>query len=197
MNYIKRTAPFLLLALILTGCSNNEVSVIETSKKTPVEKNMIAVVKTNMGEIKIDLFENLAPKTTANFVKLAGESFYDGTRFHRVIKGFMIQGGDPLSKDLSKKDSWGFGGPGYAFEDEIHSKNYNEAGTIAMANSGPDTNGSQFFINTVTNKHLNSKHTVFGKVIEGMDVVMAIEEAAVDEADRPMEDIVIESIIIE
>lgn len=197
MKNIKKIAPFILLALILTGCSNSEVSVLETSKKTPVEKNMTAVIKTNIGEIKIELLESLAPKTTANFIKLAKEGFYNGTRFHRVIKGFMIQGGDPLSKDLSKKDFWGTGGPGYSFEDEIHSENYNEPGAIAMANSGPNTNGSQFFINTATNTHLNSKHTVFGKVVEGMDVVMVIEEAAVDEADRPMEDIIIKSIIIE
>ena len=117
-----------------------------------------------------------APKTTENFVKLAKEGFYDGTKFHRVIKGFMIQGGDPQTKDDALMARWGTGGPGYKFEDEIHGQNRNDVGTIAMANSGPNTNGSQFFINTAPNNFLDAKHTVFGKVIQGMDVVNAIQD---------------------
>jgi len=108
----------------------------------------------------------------------------------------MIQSGDPLSKDDSLKNKWGTGGPGYTFADEIHSNNYNVAGTISMANAGSDTNGSQFFINTVDNNYLDSKHTVFGKVIEGMDVVRSIENTATEGPDRPIDDVVIESIKI-
>ncbi len=158
--------------------------------------NMTAIMKTNLGEIKLELFDSDAPKTVENFVKLAKEGFYDNTRFHRVIKGFMIQGGDPLSKDSSLKDRWGTGGPGYAFEDEIYSNNHNVTGTIAMANGGPNTNGSQFFINTSNNDFLDPKHTVFGKVIEGMDVVKEIENTATEGPDRPIDDVIIESIEI-
>jgi len=135
-----------------------------------------------------------APKTTENFVKLAKEGFYDGTKFHRVIKGFMIQGGDPQTKDDALMARWGTGGPGYKFEDEIHGQNRNDVGTIAMANSGPNTNGSQFFINTAPNNFLDAKHTVFGKVIQGMDVVNAIQDVETTGSDRPVEPVVILSI---
>ncbi len=157
-------------------------------------KSMNIIMKTNKGDIEFELFGEGAPKTVANFTKLASEGFYDGTKFHRVIKGFMIQGGDPLSKDDAMQARWGTGGPGYSFEDEIHANNKNAVGTISMANSGPDTNGSQFFINVSDNNFLDSKHTVFGKVIKGMDVVSAIENTATGEADRPVEPMVIESI---
>ena len=163
---------------------------------TPSKENMTAVIQTNFGEIKIELFSNDAPKTVENFTKLAESGFYDGTKFHRVIKGFMVQGGDPLSKDNSQKDKWGTGGPGYNFEDEIHSNNHNVAGTISMANAGPNTNGSQFFINTVDNNHLDSMHTVFGKVKEGMDIVEKIENIATEKPNRPVNDVIIENIKI-
>jgi peptidylprolyl isomerase len=159
-------------------------------------ENMAALIKTSKGDIKIELFSNDAPNTVANFVKLAEQGFYDGTKFHRVIKDFMIQGGDPLTKDDSKKAYWGTGGPGYAFADELRPNNHNNAGTIAMANSGPDTNGSQFFINTVDNNYLDSKHTVFGKVVEGMDVVHAIENTPTNESDQPVEDVIVQTIEI-
>jgi len=160
------------------------------------DTNMTAIMKTNLGEIKLEFFDSDALKTVENFVKLAKEGFYDNTKFHRVIKGFMIQGGDPLSKDSSLKDRWGTGGPGYAFEDEIHSNNHNVTGTIAMANGGPNTNGSQFFINTSDNDFLDAKHTVFGKVVEGMDIVREIENTATEGPDRPIDDVIIESIEI-
>src|SRR5689334_23884625 len=102
-----------------------------------------ATIETNKGTMRAELFEKDAPNTVANFVKLANAGFYDGTKFHRVIKGFMIQGGDPLSKDDSKMNLWGTGGPGYSFADEITAENRNDAGTISMANAGPNTNGSQ------------------------------------------------------
>jgi len=161
------------------------------------KKNMTATIRTSKGDIKIELFSSLTPKTADNFAVLAKSGFYNKTKFHRVIDSFMIQGGDPLSKDDSKRNYWGTGGPGYSFEDEIGPQNNNNAGTIAMANSGPNTNGSQFFINTVDNNYLDSKHTVFGKVIEGMDVIHLIESSAVDSSDRPVEDVVIEVIEIE
>jgi len=194
----------MLLILTLGGCSLNDLgkkaetsekTKPETKKETSVSKTM-AVIKTNYGDIKIELFLEDAPETTANFIKLSEAGFYDGTKFHRVIKGFMIQGGDPLTKDNSKKNYWGTGGPGYTFKDEIHSKNYNFIGTIAMANSGPNTNGSQFFINTANNNYLDSKHTVFGKVAEGMKVVRTIEDVKTEGPDRPIEDVVIETIKI-
>jgi len=156
--------------------------------------SMTVIMKTNLGNIKLELFSSDAPKTVENFVKLSKEGFYNGTRFHRVIKEFMVQGGDPLSKDVSLKNRWGTGGPGYAFEDEIHSNNRNIIGTIAMANAGPNTNGSQFFINTSNNDFLDTKHTVFGKVIEGMDVVREIENVATEGPDRPVDDVIIENI---
>ncbi len=165
--------------------------------QTQTTNTMIATFTTNKGIIKIELLPEQAPKTVENFAKLANEGFYNGTRFHRVIADFMIQGGDPLSKDLANKDQWGYGGPGYTFADEIGTDNDNAIGTIAMANSGPNTNGSQFFINTVHNTHLNTMHTVFGNVIEGMDVVHAIEHVAVDRDARPLEDVIVESITIE
>jgi len=177
---------------------------LDESEKTSAEdnsidnqlKNMTAIMKTNFGEIELELFNSDAPKTVANFVKLSGEGFYDGVKFHRVIKGFMIQGGDPLTKDDSLKDRWGTGGPGYTFEDEIHANNKNVVGTISMANAGPDTNGSQFFINTADNDSLNTKHTVFGKVIKGMHIIIEIENTPTEGSDRPISNVIIESIKI-
>lgn len=155
-----------------------------------------ATLHTSMGDITIEFLGEQAPKTVANFTKLANEGFYDGVKFHRVIKGFMIQGGDPLTKDDSKMDYWGTGGPGYKFADEIGSGNKNDAGTISMANSGPNTNGSQFFINVAANNFLDGKHTVFGKVTAGMDVVAKIENTSTNSADRPATPVVIESITL-
>ncbi|PJE64880.1 MAG: peptidylprolyl isomerase [Candidatus Ryanbacteria bacterium CG10_big_fil_rev_8_21_14_0_10_43_42] len=154
-----------------------------------------AEIHTNKGVITVELFPNEAPKTVENFAKLSTEGFYEGTMFHRVIKDFMIQGGDPNSKD----DDWsndGRGGPGYMFEDEINSHKV-ERGALAMANAGPNTNGSQFFIVTAeAAPWLDGLHTVFGNVIDGMDVVNQIATVSVNENDHPTVDIVIEKIII-
>ena len=158
------------------------------------ETIMNATLHTNKGDITIEFFEEQAPNTVANFRKLASEGFYDGVKFHRVIKGFMIQGGDPLTRDDTKMAMWGTGGPGYTFADEIGPNNKNDAGTISMANAGPNTNGSQFFINTANNNFLDAKHTVFGKVVSGMDVVGLLENPPADSMDRPIEKIVIENI---
>lgn len=170
---------------------NNEVDINNNDTKT-----MNATLHTNKGDIEIEFFADQAPNTVANFVKLAKSGFYDGVKFHRVIKGFMIQGGDPLTKDDSKQALWGTGGPGYQFEDEIGPNNKNNIGTISMANAGPDTNGSQFFINVANNNFLDGKHTVFGRVTKGMDVVGKIENTATDSSDRPLESVVINSITL-
>lgn len=151
---------------------------------------------TNKGVIDLELFEETTPKTVSNFIKLAKEGFYNGVKFHRVIKGFMIQGGDPLSKDDSESYRWGTGGPGYTFEDEIGDTNGNYTGTIAMANAGPNTNGSQFFINVKDNNFLDAKHTVFGRVSNGMDIVYMIENVETGSNDRPVDAVAIEHIDI-
>lgn len=164
-----------------------EVNKTETTMTT-------VVMTTNKGAVTLELFADKKPKTVENFVKLAKDGFYNGTRFHRVIKGFMIQGGDPLSKDVANQSRWGTGGPGYAFADEIGTENKNDIGTISMANSGPNTNGSQFFINTANNNFLDTKHTAFGRVIAGMEVVTAIENTKTGQNDRPVEDMIIEKV---
>lgn len=173
-----------------------------TATEPSVSSDTIKVImETAKGNIELELYSKIAPKTVGNFVKLAKSGFYNGTKFHRVIADFMIQGGDPLSKDDNLAND-GTGGPGYKFEDEINPKSlglseevvaayeaqgyiYNYslqslpvvAGVIAMANSGPNTNGSQFFIvSTKPQPHLYGKHTVFGKVVKGMDVVLKIKQ---------------------
>ena len=145
-----------------------------------------ATMHTNHGAIELELFDEDAPKTVENFRKLADDGFYDGVIFHRVIKDFMIQGGDPTGT--------GTGGPGYTFEDEFNDHKV-ERGALAMANAGPNTNGSQFFIVTTdAAPWLDGKHTVFGRVIGGMDAVDSIEGTDTDAADKPSSDAVIERI---
>lgn len=157
---------------------------------------MNITLHTNKGDIEIEMMEKEAPKTVANFVKLAKNGFYDGTKFHRVIKNFMVQGGDPQTKDDALMPRWGTGGPGYQFADEIHENNRNVAGTIAMANAGPNTNGSQFFINAADNNFLDTKHTVFGKVVSGMDVVNTIQDVETEGSDRPVKPVTITSVSV-
>ncbi len=163
------------------------------------EANPIAVLDTNQGVIKIELFKDTMPITAGNFEKLIKEGFYDGIKFHRVIDGFMIQGGDPNSK-TDNKDTYGTGGPGYTIKDEFVAGPYltNVRGTISMANAGPESGGSQFFINLEDNEALDydklpqtSKHPVFGRVIEGMDVVDKIGRVATDARDLPLDPVVI------
>ena len=145
-----------------------------------------AVMKTSEGEITFELFDEDAPKTVSNFKKLAGQGFYDGLIFHRIIPDFMIQGGDPTGT--------GTGGPGYMFEDEFNDHPV-VRGALAMANAGPNTNGSQFFIVTADAcPWLDGKHTVFGQVTGGMDVVDKISAVETDASDRPRESVLIERI---
>ncbi len=153
-----------------------------------------AIIRTNYGEIEVS-FQNTAPNTVANFAKLAQAEFYNGTKFHRVIKGFMIQGGDPLSKDDSLKDRWGTGGPGYQFADELSGQEKYPQGTLAMANAGPNTNGSQFFIVTASPEApLPPSYTVFGRVVKGMDVALKIEKVQTGPNDRPVKDVILEKV---
>jgi peptidyl-prolyl cis-trans isomerase B (cyclophilin B) len=147
-----------------------------------------ATIQTNHGAIELELFDDDAPKTVQNFRDLAGKGFYDGLVFHRVIKDFMLQGGCPQGT--------GTGGPGYTFEDEFNSHKV-VRGALAMANAGPNTNGSQFFIVTTEEAPwLDGKHTVFGQVTSGMDVVDKIEELDTDHRDRPREDAVMEKVTV-
>ena len=141
-------------------------------------------LKTNMGEITLELYPDM-PITAGNFQKLVEKGFYDGTIFHRIIDGFMIQGGDPTGT--------GRGGPGYAIKDEFTRKNKNDRGTISMANAGPNTGGSQFFINLVDNNFLDKAHPAFGKVVEGMEVVDAMGKVRTGPMDRPVKEVKIES----
>ena len=141
------------------------------------------IFETNMGNIKIALFEKEMPVTAGNFKKLVEQGFYNGVIFHRVIPDFMIQGGDPTGT--------GMGGPGYNIKDEFTKNNRNSRGTISMANAGPNTGGSQFFINVVDNHYLDSKHPVFGKVVEGMDVAEKISKVKRDRGDKPVSKVTI------
>jgi len=168
--------------------------------------DLSAVLHTTKGDIEIELYDERAPRTVENFVGLAtgeqtwtdpeteteveGEPLYDDVPFHRIIGDFMIQTGDPTGT--------GRGGPGYTFDDEFHDElRHDEAGTVSMANRGPDTNGSQFFITLAPQPHLNDKHAVFGTVTDGMDVVREIGGAKTDRQDYPKEDILLESVTIE
>jgi peptidyl-prolyl cis-trans isomerase A (cyclophilin A) len=188
----------LALALFLIGQ-------VGEAKGKKGAKTMIAVFETTQGTFKVTLFKDKAPKTVENFVGLAegtrewtdpksGEKvkkpFYDGLVFHRVIADFMIQGGDPLGN--------GTGGPGFRFSDEFHPElKHNKAGILSMANAGPNTNGSQFFITVAATPHLDNRHSVFGEVTEGLDVVFAISKVKTDAGNRPNTPIVIKSLKIE
>lgn len=153
-----------------------------------------AIIKTSLGDITVKFYPQESPITVNNFLNLAKNGFYNGTKFHRVIKDFMIQGGDPLSKDDNNADRWGTGGPGYQFQDEFNQHKLVK-GSLAMANSGPNTNGSQFFIVTAeSTPWLDGKHTNFGYVTAGLDIVEKIGKVEVGENDRPVEDVVINSV---
>ncbi len=177
-----------------------------TKPKDTNTMNPVALFETNKGMIEIELFTDTMPITAGNFEKLVKEGYYDGIKFHRVIDGFMIQGGDPLTKDDSKMNAWGTGGPGYAIADEhiVGALLTNTRGTLSMANSGPNSGGSQFFLNLVDNVNLDfdkpplsSAHPVFGRVIAGMDVVDAIGKVAVTPGNnRPVEPVIISKAVI-
>ncbi len=172
----------LLAAFAVTACGQE--------KQVPKAEPATAVFSTNMGDFEVQLATDYAPKTSENFIKLAQKGFYDGLVFHRVIDDFMIQGGDPNGD--------GTGGPGYTIKDEFSSKLLHDGpGVISMANRGPDTGGSQFFITLRDCKWLDGKHAVFGKVTKGMDVVYKIGRTKTDASDKPIEPVTIKKITIE
>lgn len=184
--------------------SNEENIINQEQTMNETQENTRVVLKTNKGDITLELFTRDMPITAGNFLKLANENFYDGVKFHRVIDNFMIQGGDPNTKDDSKQALWGTGGPGYSIEDEHIPGFSNVRGTISMANSGPQSGGSQFFINLVDNVNLDfdkqplsSKHPVFGQVVAGMDVVDAIAKVQTGPRDVPVEPIIIQDIEVQ
>lgn len=163
--------------------NESEVEVQETTKEvSEVQMNTIVELETSMGAMKVKLYDEKAPKTTANFKKLVEQGFYDGTIFHRVIKNFMIQGGDPTGT--------GTGGPGYKIEDEFGpGLKHDKKGLLSMANAGPNTGGSQFFITLVPTPWLDGKHAIFGEVIEGSDVLDSIGNTPTGQGDRPREEV--------
>lgn len=211
-NYMKAMWVYLIALLLLGLTFHSEAKTAKGEAKKETEKEvskkdqkMIAVFETNKGTFKVQLFPDKAPRTVENFVGLAEgtkeftdpktgkptkRAFYDGLKFHRVIPNFMIQGGDPLGN--------GTGGPGYKFGDEFDpSLKHDKPGKLSMANAGPGTNGSQFFVTVAATPWLDGKHTIFGEVIEGMDVVNQISMARTGPMDRPVEDIVIKSLKIQ
>ena len=181
---------FTLLAMlvIVTGCF--AAGQVNNDKKGANQvANRIAVFETNKGTFEIELFEDKVPVTTKNFIDLVDKGFYNGLIFHRVIDGFMIQGGDP--------EGTGMGGPGYTIPDEFNKDlRHDSEGILSMANAGPNTGGSQFFITLAATPWLDGHHAVFGKVIEGMDVVRAIGKVKCDGRDKPLEDVVINKVTI-
>lgn len=176
--------------------TNNSTTTL-TNMIQPPEKITSAVITTNKGVIEIT-FANDTPETVKNFATLAVNHFYEGTRFHRVIRDFMIQGGDPLSKDEANRNRWGQGGPGYSFKDELHPTDSFPQGTLAMANAGANTNGSQFFIVTAIagTPWLIGKHTVFGHVTKGLDIALKINDLQTNGAEQPLQDVVVEKVEI-
>ncbi len=186
--------------------SSEELERINNEAVTANPMNPQAIFTTNQGVITLELFEDVMPVTVGNFVKLSEEGFYNETKFHRIIDGFMIQGGDPNSKS-DDTSSYGRGGPGFTIQDEFveDPRLTNTRGTIAMANTGqPNSGGSQFFVNTVDNTNLDfdkppmtSRHPVFGRVVDGMDIVDQISVTPTAPGDIPLEPVVIESITIQ
>ena len=201
---MQRSALSILLSLCLFSTVSLAVDKKSDKAAPKKDKKMFAIFDTTMGKFKVQLFPDKAPKTVENFVGLAEgtkewtdtkgkkekKKLYDGTIFHRVIKDFMIQGGDPKGN--------GTGGPGYQFGDEFDpSLKHSKPGILSMANAGPGTNGSQFFVTVVPTPWLDNKHSIFGEVVEGMDVVLKISKVEVQPGDRPKTDIKINSITIE
>jgi peptidylprolyl isomerase len=162
------------LFLVLLGITGNAFTA----------QDKIVALETSQGTIEIRLMPEVAPKACENFIKLADKGYYDGVIFHRVIKQFMIQGGDPAGTGMGGESIWGS-----PFEDEVSREaRFDKPGIVAMANAGPNTNGSQFFITTAATPWLNMKHTIFGEVISGYDVVQRIENTPADSSDRPLEE---------
>ena len=197
----------LLISVLLFSCSNGEIREDKQEKTVTKGKDkkvtelmnvsdsemLVATVKTNVGSFEIELFATKVPKTVENFVGLATSGKYDGVIFHRVIPNFMLQGGDPTGTGRGGESYWGG-----KFADEFDSSlKHDEPGMLSMANAGPNTNGSQFFVTLVPTPWLDGKHAIFGEVISGMDVVEAIGKSKTGAMDKPVNDIVMETVIIE
>lgn len=162
----------------------------EKNQSNDAKNNLFVTFTTNQGNFKVKLHQDKVPRTVSNFYQLGKEGFYNGVIFHRVIKNFMIQGGDPTGT--------GMGGPKYRFKDEFHPElKHSRPGILSMANAGPNTNGSQFFIIVTATPHLDQRHSVFGEVVEGYDVVDKISKVSTDPRDRPLEQVAIESLTFE
>ncbi|BBB90187.1 peptidylprolyl isomerase [Methylomusa anaerophila] len=187
----------LAAGLLLTGCAGRAAGPSADppasdsgQNQAAAKKNSIALFETSMGNFKVELFEDKAPITSQNFITLVNKKFYDGLIFHRVIDGFMIQGGDPRGN--------GTGGPGYTIPDEFNPElKHSGPGILSMANAGPNTGGSQFFITLVATPWLDKHHAVFGKVVEGLEVVQAIGKSKTGPNDKPVENVVIKKITIQ
>ncbi len=180
-----------------TTPSSTNATTTSMNNTTTIPKTVTgAVIHTNLGDIEVAFTKDTAQGTVTNFVSLAATDFYNGIRFHRVIEGFMIQAGDPLSKDISKKNLWGTGGPGYTIKDELTGKETYGEGTLAMARtSAPNSGGSQFFIVTGPQAAgMPPDYTVFGKVVKGLDVAKKIQSVPRDSSDRPLDDVIIKSV---
>ena len=198
-NRMTVAAIMMTMLLLITACVGGQQPPSAKTPPAPVDAdnptvptgpNSIAVFATSHGTFKVELFEDKAPVTAKNFIDLANKGFYNGTIFHRVIDNFMIQGGDPQGN--------GTGGPGYAIPDEFHpTLKHSGPGILSMANRGPNTGGSQFFITLVPTPWLDGKHAVFGKVVEGLDVVQSIGKVKTGPNDRPLDNVTIRTITIE
>ncbi len=202
---MKKILLLLLPALFLFGCGKKSEPGKTNSKKSNLETEvkrimnvgenemLVAVIKTNMGTMELELFPHKTPKTVENFVGLAMQGYYNGVTFHRVIDNFMIQGGDPTGTGMGGESFWGG-----KFQDEFRQDlKFDGPGILAMANAGPNTNGSQFFITLVPTPWLNGHHTIFGRLIKGMDVLKAIGKVKTGAGDKPLKDVVMESVTIE
>jgi len=194
---MKYLAFCLLLLFMLLGCGQQSKDSLakQSTKETPMEKSeqVFATIETSMGTFKVELYGNATPKTVGNFVGLSEKGYFDGVIFHRVIDNFMIQGGDPTGTGRGGESMYGA-----KFQDEfVDTLRHTSAGTLSMANAGPNTNGSQFFITLVPTPWLDGKHTVFGKVVEGMDVIRAIGKVKTTKPyDKPVENIVMKKVTI-
>jgi cyclophilin family peptidyl-prolyl cis-trans isomerase len=200
---MKKVLMLIFVVALFVGCGNKKetkkitkTSNVEAQVKDLMnvgeDEMLVAVIKTNMGVMELQLYPHKTPKTVENFVGLALEHYYDGVTFHRVIDNFMIQGGDPTGTGMGGESFWGG-----KFPDEIRQDlRFTGPGILAMANAGPNTNGSQFFITLVPTPWLNGHHTIFGQLIKGMDVLKAIGKVKTGAHDKPLNDVVMESVTI-
>lgn len=200
---MKYSLAYLILIFLIIGCKDSnslndkstnqsiqEREIMDTTKTA--DSVTIAIIKTNLGTFEVELFDQQTPKTAENFAGLAKKGYYNGIIFHRVIDGFVIQGGDPTGSGRGGQSIWG-----RPFQDEFDkSLRHDGPGILSMANSGPNTNGSQFFVTLAATPWLDGRHSVFGKVVNGLDVVLAIGKVETDESDRPLKNVVMEEVTI-